>query len=57
MEMIEDVLFITPGSLRLPRGRMEKTYVILSVEDTILKTEMFDFDKGLLPELTAEFPI
>ncbi|MED4037515.1 metallophosphoesterase [Niallia taxi] len=57
MEMIEDVLFINPGSLRLPRGRMEKTYVILSVEDKTLKTEVYDFDKGLLPELTAEFPI
>lgn len=36
MEVVDDVLFINPGSLRLPRGRKEQTYVILTIEMTDL---------------------
>ena len=56
MEMIEGVLFINPGSLRLPRGRMEQTYVILSIEENQYITEVYDYHKGLLPDLTCTFP-
>lgn len=57
MEMIEDVLFINPGSLRLPRGRMEKTYVILTIEKDKLITEVYDYSVGQLSELTLEYPL
>lgn len=56
MEVVDDVLFINPGSLRLPRGRKEQTYVILTIEMDRFVTEVYDFHSGLLPELTSEFP-
>lgn len=57
MEVVDDVLFINPGSLRLPRGRMEQTYVILTIERDRLETEVYDFHKGLLPELKNDFSL
>ncbi|MGP7816779.1 metallophosphoesterase family protein [Niallia sp. 01092] len=57
MEMIDDILFINPGSLRLPRGRTEKTYVILTIEKNQYTTEVYDFNKGKLTELTSTFPL
>lgn len=56
MEVVDGVLFINPGSLRLPRGRVEQTYVILTIESERFVTEVYDFHKGLLPELKSEFP-
>ncbi|EOR25486.1 metallophosphoesterase [Niallia alba] len=56
MEVVDDVLFINPGSLRLPRGRKEQTYVILTIESNRFVTEVYDFHNGLLPELKSEFP-
>ncbi|HHY72796.1 MAG TPA: metallophosphoesterase [Bacillus bacterium] len=32
-ELIDDILFINPGSIYLPRARKEKTYAILEVDD------------------------
>lgn len=57
MEVVDGVLFINPGSLRLPRGRAEQTYVILTIESDRFVTEVYDFHKGLLPELKSEFPL
>ncbi|WP_312096183.1 metallophosphoesterase [Niallia sp.] len=57
MEVVDGVLFINPGSLRLPRGRTEQTYVILTIDRDRLVTEVFDFYKGLLPELKSEFSL
>lgn len=57
MEVVDGVLFINPGSLRLPRGRAEQTYVILTIENERFVTEVYDFHKGLLPELKSEFPL
>lgn len=31
-EMIDGILFINPGSLLKPRGRAEKTYVVITIE-------------------------
>ena len=56
MEMVDDILFINPGSLRLPRGRMEQTYVILSIEENQYVADVYDYHKGLLPELKCVFP-
>ncbi|GKU81489.1 metallophosphoesterase family protein [Niallia sp. NCCP-28] len=56
MELIDGILFINPGSLRLPRGRIEKTYVILTIGQQKYKTEVYDYAQGKLPNLTTEFP-
>ncbi|WP_445489611.1 metallophosphoesterase family protein [Niallia sp. 03133] len=57
MEMLNNILFINPGSLRMPRGRMEKTYVILTIEKNKYTTEVYDFTNGKLTDLTTEFPL
>ncbi|WPK10736.1 metallophosphoesterase [Lysinibacillus louembei] len=40
-EMIDDILFINPGSLLMPRGRREQSYVVLTVEQEAYKVECF----------------
>ncbi|MFT8322951.1 MAG: metallophosphoesterase [Bacillus sp. (in: firmicutes)] len=57
MEMVDNILFINPGSLRLPRGRMEKTYVILTIDQNKYTTEVYDYTKGKLPDLTTQFSL
>ncbi|MET3697353.1 hypothetical protein SAMN05877753_105259 [Bacillus oleivorans] len=32
-EMIDGILYLNPGSLRLPRGRKERTFMVLEIED------------------------
>ena len=56
MELIDGILFINPGSLRLPRGRVEKTYVILTIDQDKYKTEVYDYNHGKMENLTIEFP-
>lgn len=33
-EMIDDILFINPGSILLPRSRREKTFALLEIDET-----------------------
>ncbi|WP_107840799.1 metallophosphoesterase family protein [Metasolibacillus meyeri] len=40
-EMIDGILFINPGSLLMPRGRREQSYVVITVEDKAYKVECF----------------
>lgn len=54
-EMIHNKLFINPGSLRLPRGRKERTYVILEIEESKVDLKVFDFDHGEMVELRKTF--
>jgi len=56
-EKIQDVLFINPGSVRLPRGRREKTYVILELNDEKAILHVYDFDRGEMGALTQEFSV
>jgi uncharacterized protein len=56
-EMIGDVLFINPGSVRLPRGRRERTYVILELKDGDAFLHVYDFDQGEMDALKQEFSI
>ncbi len=56
-EMIDEILFINPGSIRLPRGRSEKTYVILSIVDNEWIVKVYDLQGGELAELTQKFPL
>lgn len=38
-EMIDDVLFINPGSLLKPRGRKEKSFALVEAEDTYFEVK------------------
>ncbi|KPN95492.1 metallophosphoesterase [Lysinibacillus sp. ZYM-1] len=40
-EMIDDILFINPGSLLKPRGRKEKSFAVLEIEDSAYKVEFW----------------
>ena len=56
-EMIDEILFINPGSIRLPRGRFEKTYVILAIEKSEWLVKVYDLQRGEIGELTQKFPL
>ncbi|MDC3415695.1 metallophosphoesterase family protein [Aquibacillus salsiterrae] len=54
-EKIENQLFINPGSIRLPRGRTEGTYVILSWDEVKqIKVEYFDLNGQRIEALTYQ---
>ena len=55
-EMIQGKLYINPGSVRLPRGRIERTYVILDIQDELYQLKVFDIEKGEITELSQVFP-
>jgi uncharacterized protein len=56
-EKIQEVLFINPGSIMLPRGRRERTYVILELKDGKAVLQVYDFDSGEMGSLTQEFSV
>ncbi|WP_068983907.1 MULTISPECIES: metallophosphoesterase [Lysinibacillus] len=43
-EMIEDVLFLNPGSLLKPRGRKEKSFALVEIENTYFEVKFFTDD-------------
>ncbi|WP_099352073.1 metallophosphoesterase [Fredinandcohnia onubensis] len=53
-ELIDDVLFINPGSFRLPRMRKEKTYVILEVENNQADVVFYDSEGNVVEELSTK---
>lgn len=57
VEMIDGVLFINPGSIRLPRGRRERTYVILELKDEMVEVSIYDLHNGELKALRQQFPL
>lgn len=54
-EIIDDRLFLNPGSIRLPRERMEKTYMILDLNEENIKLSVFDSNGNKLTKLSREF--
>lgn len=54
-EVIGGTLFLNPGSIRLPRERIEKTYVILELLDESVKMSVFDINGLELKDLAFEF--
>jgi uncharacterized protein len=56
-ELINGILFINPGSIRLPRLRKEKTYCILDLKDDKMVLSVYDINSGLLPHLSHEFEV
>ncbi|MGE7688109.1 metallophosphoesterase [Lysinibacillus sp. NPDC097214] len=47
-EMIDDVLFLNPGSLLKPRGRKEKSFALVEVEDTYFEVKFFTDDNSCI---------
>lgn len=45
-EMIEDILFINPGSVMLPRNTREKTYAILMLTEQWLEVVFYEVKTG-----------
>ncbi|WP_462412418.1 metallophosphoesterase family protein [Neobacillus sp. Marseille-QA0830] len=54
-ELVEGTLFLNPGSIRLPRGRVDKTYCILDVDKDSVKLAVYDVSGRELDGLSKEF--
>ncbi|HYK74849.1 MAG TPA: metallophosphoesterase [Pseudoneobacillus sp.] len=54
-EVINGILFINPGSIRLPKMRLEKTYVILEIVGDKILINVYDINLGMLTQLSHEF--
>jgi uncharacterized protein len=55
VEMVEDILFINPGSIRLPRGRKEMTYAILELGQGKANLKIYEYGHGEMIELRQDF--
>jgi uncharacterized protein len=56
-EYVDDILFINPGSIRLPRMRTEKTYVILEIQNHSAQVTFFEMDGSPVPGLSQRFEL
>jgi putative phosphoesterase len=54
-EVIDGILFLNPGSIRLPRERFEKTYMILDLIDDRIKLSVFELNGREIADLAREF--
>jgi len=54
-ELIGGILFLNPGSIRLPRERFEKTYLILEILEEKIRMQVFDLSGHELRDLYREF--
>jgi putative phosphoesterase len=53
----EGMLFINPGSIRLPRGSIEKTYAILTVDQDEAEVHFYEMDGTVVEHLSKKFTI
>jgi uncharacterized protein len=56
-EMIDGRLFLNPGSLRLPRGRYERSYLLLETAGREIRVDIYDLEAGKLEKLSQTFRI
>lgn len=56
-EVMKGTLFLNPGSIRFPRGRREKTYVILDVCEEKVTMMVYELNGKKLPVLSREFTL
>ncbi len=54
-EVIDHTLFLNPGSIRLPRERLEKTYVILDLLKDKINISVFEVTGREIVNLAREF--
>lgn len=57
VEVIGGTLFLNPGSIRMPRERFEKTYVILELLEEKINMSVYDISGRELKDLAFEFPL
>lgn len=50
-DQMDDVLLVNPGSIAYPRGRKEKTYAILTMEDNKLTVNFYDANTHKILEI------
>ncbi|WP_349408061.1 metallophosphoesterase [Pseudalkalibacillus sp. SCS-8] len=52
------IVFVNPGSIRLPRGRMEKTYAIVECQDrSKIRVRFFEVGGDELTDLSKEYQV
>jgi putative phosphoesterase len=56
-EVVSGRLFLNPGSIRLPRERFEKTYVILDLQSDKIIMSVFESSGREITELAREFDL
>jgi uncharacterized protein len=56
-EVIGGTLFLNPGSIRMPRERFDKTYVLLDLLDEMIKMSVYDISGKELKDLSFEFAL
>ncbi|HEY2420256.1 MAG TPA: metallophosphoesterase [Neobacillus sp.] len=54
-ELVGDMLFLNPGSIRLPRERIEKTYLILELNEEKIRMSVFELNGREIKTLAREF--
>ncbi|MGM9926607.1 MAG: metallophosphoesterase [Bacillus sp. (in: firmicutes)] len=54
-EMIDGILYINSGSISYPRGRKERTYVILDLHDQKVDVNFYDHEGKYLDYLSATY--
>lgn len=56
-EVINGTLYLNPGSIRLPRQRVEKTYVILDLRENSVRMTVYELNGKEIPGLAREFKV
>jgi uncharacterized protein len=54
-EQIEDVLYVNPGSILLPRGRKDRTYALVEKMDKSVSVKFFDHNHKEIVDLSRNF--
>ena len=54
-EVIDGTLFLNPGSIRLPRERLEKTYIILDLQSDKIMMSVYEANGHEITDLAREF--
>ena len=54
-EVIDGTLFLNPGSIRLPRERLEKTYIILDLQSDKIMMSVYEANGHEITDLEREF--
>ncbi len=56
-ELIDGKLYINPGSIREPRGRKEKTYAILEMDQHTVTVTFYDVQGKIVQSLTNTYQL
>lgn len=54
VEIIDDILFINPGSILLPRSRREKTFALLEIQESEIEIRFLTLDGTIVAQKTFQ---